>query len=117
VVPQHIAYILTFLLRLSWENPFIPHTKSYIVHSLGRLTKESIQVQRPLWHFITSLFFVVRVSSPVPNPQGGGPPLVSYVLFEYIHKYLPYLEAISICNLRTWCGDKGNPPPTWNLFI
>jgi hypothetical protein len=32
-----------------------------------------------------------------PNQQGGGPPLVSrpQLLFQYIHSYIPYLEAVS----------------------
>jgi hypothetical protein len=50
------------------------------------LFKESVQIRGPLWHFVTSLFFTVRTSSPTPNPQAGGPLLVGCqrLLIKYI---------------------------------
>jgi hypothetical protein len=56
---------------------------------LGRLSKESVQTR--------------EVVSPTPNPQAGGPPLVScpQLLIQYIRSYPLYLEGVSsIRNLR-----------------
>jgi hypothetical protein len=54
--------------------------------------------------FRNKLVFTARVASPLPNPQAGGPPLVSclWMLIQYDHSYPLYLKAISsICNPRT----------------
>jgi hypothetical protein len=56
-----------------------------------------------LWSLVTSLSLWRGVVNHMPNPQPGGPPLVScpWLLIQYIHSYLPYLEAVSyIHNLR-----------------
>jgi hypothetical protein len=43
---------------------------SQIDHSLGRLSKESVQVRDPLWHFVTSLFFYgEELLDPRPTPK------------------------------------------------
>jgi hypothetical protein len=51
---------------------------------------------------ILSSHLCLGLPSPTPNLQVGGPPLVGCprMLFQYIRSYPPYLEAISMCNLR-----------------
>jgi len=55
----------------------------------------------------------VRNFSPTPNPQAWGPSLVSclWQLIQYIRSCLPYLEAFSICSLRTCHGMVTRDPP------
>jgi hypothetical protein len=57
-----------------------------VFHSLGRLSKESVQVRGSLEVFVTSFFFAVRGVNPTPNPQAGRPPLVicPRLLIQYI---------------------------------
>jgi hypothetical protein len=81
----------------------VPNLMSFFL-SLGRLSKESVEVRGPLWHFVTSLFLWRGVVSPTPNLQAGGLPLVNcpWLFIQYICSYPPYLEAIpSIRNVRT----------------
>jgi hypothetical protein len=66
VLPLNVSYILIFLHNCpAWPALHRPLT-FYITNlisiffSLGNLSKESIQVWGPLWHFVTSLFFTVR---------------------------------------------------------
>jgi hypothetical protein len=62
------------------------------------------RIPRPYVRFITKLEFCgEELFSARPTPQAGGPPLVGCprLLIEYIHSYLPYLQAVSsICNPR-----------------
>jgi hypothetical protein len=91
-----------------------------LIFSLGSLSKDPVQVRNPLWHSVTSLFFLRwGVVSPTPNPPAGGPPFVGCprLLIQYIRNYPPYLEAVSaIHNLRRampwWQGSQ----LTW-IFI
>jgi hypothetical protein len=72
--------------------------------SLGRLSKESVEVRDPLWHFVTQLCFTMRSCYPTPNSQAGGPSLVGCprLIIQYIRSCPPYLEAVSsIRNPRT----------------
>jgi hypothetical protein len=72
-------------------------TPSHLSRSLGRLSKESVQVRGSLEVFVTGLFLRLRVVSPTHNPQAGGPPLVfcPWLLFQYIrstlHSWRPFL--------------------------
>jgi hypothetical protein len=67
VLPLNTIYILIILPPLSWAKPasyslltfHVPELMS-MFSSLGHLSKESVQVRRPLWHFVTSLFFTVK---------------------------------------------------------
>jgi hypothetical protein len=91
----------------------VPNLMS-IFFTLGRLSKEPVQLRGPLWHVVTSLFLRWGVLSPTPNSQAGGPPLVGCprLLILYILSYLPYLEAVSsICNLRTRHAVVTRDPP------
>jgi hypothetical protein len=69
-----------------------------IFHSLGHLSKESVQVRGSFEVFVTSLFFTVKVVSPTPDPQAGGPSLVDCprLLIQYIrsdlHTWRPFLH-------------------------
>jgi hypothetical protein len=47
-----------------------------IFFSFGRLSKESVQVRGPLWHFVTSLFvYGEELVAPSPTPQLEDHPL------------------------------------------
>jgi hypothetical protein len=59
-----------------------------IFFSFGRLSKESVQVRGPLWHFVTSLFV-----SPTPNPQAGGPPCRLSATNYSIYSQLPSISG------------------------
>jgi hypothetical protein len=43
--------------------------------SLGRLSKESVQVRAPLWHFVTSLFYGEELLGPRPTTNLEDNPL------------------------------------------
>jgi hypothetical protein len=62
-----------------------------IFFCLGRISKESVQVQGLFWMFITSLFLRWGVVSPTPSPQAGGPPLVGCprLIIQYIRSWPP----------------------------
>jgi hypothetical protein len=71
--------------------------------SLCHLSKESVQVRGPLWHFVTNCFLRWGVVSPRLTSTVDDHPLsaVRHCLFN-IWGYPPYLEAVSsIRNLRT----------------
>jgi hypothetical protein len=63
-----------------------PNGSISIFRSLGRLSKESVQVRGSVRFFVTSLFLWWRFVSPTSNPQAGGPPLVACprLLIQYI---------------------------------
>jgi hypothetical protein len=76
---------------------------------LGR-TKESVQVQGTLKHFVTiEKFLWWGVVGPTPNPQAGGPPLVGgqRLLIQYVRSYPPYPEDFPTST--TW----GRTMPWW----
>jgi hypothetical protein len=58
------------------------------------------------------------VVSPTPNPKVWGPPLVgcNRLLIQYIRSYPPYLEGISIHNLRTRHAVVIRDPPSRGWF-
>jgi hypothetical protein len=64
-----------------------------IFHCLSH-SKQSIQVQGPVLHFITCCFLWWGVDT-LSNSQSGRPPLVSHLqpLVQCIHSYPPYLKA------------------------
>jgi hypothetical protein len=74
----------TTILRESALYKLMFHVPNHmsIFFSLGRLSKQSVQVQSPLWHFVTS---------STPNPQAGGSPSVScpWLLFNILAATLP----------------------------
>jgi hypothetical protein len=102
-----LIVVPAFVLRSAGYFRALSVTRSNLMSiffSLGRLSKESVQVRGPLRHFVTSLFFWRGGVSPTPNPQAGEPFLVgcARLLILYIRSYPPYLEAVSsIRNLRT----------------
>jgi hypothetical protein len=97
VHPQNLMYISfetvmrepALYRRLTFH---VPNLIS-IFRSVGRLSKKSIHVWGPLWHFVTRLFFFLwrGVVSPTPNPHVGRRPLVGCprLLFQYIRSYPP----------------------------
>jgi hypothetical protein len=61
-------------------------------------------------YFVTWLIFLrLGVIRNSPNPQAWRPPVVGCprLLIQYIHRYLPYLEAVPPCT--TW----GRAMPWW----
>jgi hypothetical protein len=95
---------------LSQINP--PNLMSFFFN-LGRLSKASIQVRGPLWHFV--IFFLRwGVVSPTPHIHAGELPFVGCprLLIQYIRNYRPYLEAVScIRHLRTRHAMVTRDPP------
>jgi hypothetical protein len=81
----------------------VPNLTSIFL-SLSHLSKESVQVRGPSWHFVTSFFLRRGVVSPTPNPPAWETPLVGFpqLFIQTIRSYTPYREAVcSIRNLRT----------------
>jgi hypothetical protein len=72
-----------------------------IFFRVGRLSKESIQVQGLFWMFVTILFLWWAVVSPTPNPQAGDHPMPA-VRNCLLNTFLPLLPEDVPC-----CGDKG----------
>jgi hypothetical protein len=52
----------------------VPYLMS-IFFILARLSKESVQVPGPLWHFVTRLFFYNELLAPRPTPKLEDHPL------------------------------------------
>jgi hypothetical protein len=90
----------------------VPNLMS-IFFSLGRLSKESVQIRGPSWHFVTSLFFTVRGFQPhaQPNPWRTTP----YRLFATAYLIYSQLSGGRLLHPQPEdapCrGDKG---PTWH---
>jgi hypothetical protein len=82
-LPLNLTYV--WLVRSKLPSGSLPYTNLTfnvrnlisIFCSLGRLSKESVQVWGSVRFFVTSLFLWWRVVSPSPNPQAGGLPLLS----------------------------------------
>jgi hypothetical protein len=70
---------------------------------LGHLSKVSIQVRGSLEVFVTSLFFTVKVVSPMPDPSWRTIPCRLSAAAYSIHSQLPSISAgcSSIHNLKT----------------
>jgi hypothetical protein len=64
-----------------------------VFHSLGRLSKESVQVRGPLEVFVTSFFLRRGLLTPRPTPKLEGHPLLSV---------RDYLFNIFAANLHCW---------------
>jgi hypothetical protein len=75
---------------LYWASRFQFAPSIHISLRSGR-AKKSVQVRGVLKHFATIRIFTVRVCSPTPNPQAGGPLLVGCprLLIQYIRSYPP----------------------------
>jgi hypothetical protein len=90
ILSLNLTYILMTLLTLSLVN--LPCTNLIsMVLSLGRLSKESVQVQGSVKCYVTSLRLWRRVASPTPDPQAGGSPIVicPRLLIKCIRSYPP----------------------------
>jgi hypothetical protein len=79
--------------------------------SITKLFRTYRYMNRPFMTFRNKIIFTVR-SCPMPHPKAG-PPLVGCpcLLIQYIRSYPPYLDVISICNLRTYHAMVIRDPP------
>jgi hypothetical protein len=89
-----------------------------IFFSLGHLSKES--VQGPLWHFITSLFFMVRSCKPHAQPPRWRttPCRLSEIAYS-IYSQLPSISGGHLLHPHPedtpWCGARD--PPNMALSV
>jgi hypothetical protein len=108
VLPLNLTYPFNISLATVLSEPdlcillmcHIPNLVS-ISLSLGRVSKKSMQVQGPMYSFITKLFFYVELLTPSLSPKLENLPFWLWLIIQYILNYPQCLEAISsICNLR-----------------
>jgi hypothetical protein len=79
---------------------FIPLQSQYSPQhlSFGHLSKESVKIRGPLWHFVTSLFFMVRSCQPYTQPTSRRTthcrlPVTAYSIYsDHIRKYYHPLQ-------------------------
>jgi hypothetical protein len=113
VLPLNLTYTLIFLSQLSWTNlPYADFILDFIsiFLSLGRLSKESVQVRGPLWHFVTSLFFTARTPRPSPKLEDYPLSAVCDCLFNIFETTLHIWKAsppavIWGCAMAWWQGN------------
>jgi hypothetical protein len=82
-----------------------------IFFSFGLLSRESVQVRGPLWHFVTSLFLCWGAVSPTPKPKLEDQSLsaVRYCLFN--------ISAAGGSLLRTLRAVVTRDPPNKGMII
>jgi hypothetical protein len=95
--------------------------KASVSFSLGRLSKESVQVRGPLWDFVTSLFLTARSCKPHAQPPSWrtSPCRLSGTAYS-IYWQLPSISGdrvSSIRNLRTHHAVVTRDPPKTDPII
>jgi hypothetical protein len=97
-----------------------PYPEPYQSNPLHRSCIQGIRPgPRLLVYFRNRLFLRWGVVSPTPNPQAGGPPLVSCprLFIQNIRSWPPILEGVSsIRNLRTRHAVVTRDPPHMDYF-
>jgi hypothetical protein len=70
-----ILWNLKLHYRVHKSPLLVPILSMSIFFSLNRLFKQSVQVRGPLWHFVTSLFYVEELLAPRPTLKMEDHPL------------------------------------------
>ena len=101
----YLANFLAAVLRgLTYADPShsICQISSIFLHL--QCSKNSVQVQGCLYHFIHGTFLEWCIVSLSPKSKAGGPPLLGcpWMLIQYICSYPLYVRQLSIC---TWECD------------
>jgi hypothetical protein len=106
------CHFISLRSKYSLQHPVLKRPQSMFLPQCQRPSFTPIHNHRqnysfvyanPLWHFVRSLHFMIRIWRPTPNHLSGGPPHVGcpLLIIQYIRSYPPYLGAISIRNLGT----------------
>jgi hypothetical protein len=97
VLPLNLTYNLISLSQLAWEwtcpiqTPYFPCIKSHVHFPwLRSFVQRTHPSPRPFATFCTKQRFV----GPMPNPQAGGPPLVSCVGWVPCHHGMAHPQAV-----------------------